>query len=406
MGWFFSSLIILLFLISLLKKSNNIFYVLPVFYALICVYTSLGVSFFVYAKEVPFNFYYKLDENSINVMYTFYYTAIFSFLLGVISIRNDLSSIKFSFSRIRLKISDIGDGYKFGFVVFTIFVLHLGNGFSSLYSRVGYTIEDGSGMGSFRIIFIFLLPFAVFLLSFLKSKALRYASLFLLFMFLQGTTSRSLILVPVFYMLGASLRSNKVSYLKILLTIIFVIFIVIFTLQYRENLTQGVFPNILFFANNGLDMEYLSLGLNYILSYSFFASTLTIQDFDFNLASFKSSINPLPSSFIDVESMVESQSLNQYAPFPAIGTLSQGGYWYVVCYYYISGVIWSWFGGYLSRASNVFSVFMGVFFILFTLFSVQYNLRGVTRYLYYLIFISLLVKCFSVARFNFNKYLS
>ncbi|MEL0625096.1 hypothetical protein V6238_18725, partial [Marinomonas arenicola] len=93
----------------------------------------------------------------------------------------------------------------------------------------------------------------------------------------------------------------------------------------RNFITQGVFPNIFHFYREGIDFTYIWLALNYLSSYSLFATSLTLQDHIFDLSSFMIAINPLPSSYVDIDYIVETQKLNKNSPYPAISMLAFSG---------------------------------------------------------------------------------
>ncbi|MCF9240944.1 hypothetical protein J7973_22420, partial [Vibrio parahaemolyticus] len=243
-----------------------------------------------------------------------------------------------------------------------------------------------AGNKYFRIIYSSLLPVSLMLLPFLKNKALRMTLFIALFFLVFGTSSRNIILIPVSYCFGVLIRDNKIGFLRGGGTVASVVILSAAALQYRFNQFQGVIPNAIEFFTNGINMDFVFLAINYLSSFSFFASALTVQNFPLDMPAFYSSINPLPSSFIDVEHMIAVQKLNQNAPFPAIGTLAQGGVFFVSIYYFLLGFCWSKFAGDLIKRSKIIAFFVYVFFLLFMVLSIQYNLRSVTRYIYYILF--------------------
>ena len=387
------------FLYSILHIKKSIVFILPLFYMAICIYTYLGTEFLEYAKNVPFQLYEKLDNH--DQLYYPYIIASISFIFGVkLSIKKKIKEIGGSRPVIH-NIYKKKTLYILGLYITVLILLHLGNGAGHLYHRYGYTL-NGSGIPMLRILYTMFLPFLCLLLPFLKQKNLRVLLLIILFILIQGTSSRNLIMIPACYYIGTQIRDKKFNLYKACIAFVTIIFGIALVMESRNQVIQGVIPNLLYVYNNGIDFTFLEIAINYLSSYSIFATGITLQDHSFNIASFLSSINPLPSSFLNIEYMIDTQKLNRNSPFPAIAMLALGGFLVVSFYYFIAGFIWQFLYNFVSSNSKMLLMFLFMLFVLFTILSTQYNLRGVTRFLYYVIFLCLLIKIQKIIKFNWK----
>ncbi|MEZ8229353.1 hypothetical protein AB4582_19925 [Vibrio splendidus] len=394
---------VLLFIFYFTQIKKSLFISLPTYYHFVCVYTILGTKYADFAKDVPFSFYDFLYPESIDLMVYFFILASLSFYLGIIITKNYRTrSLGLDFSSIRNVFFKIRNIHIILIYLLVVLFLHVGHGFSHIYYRQGYLIGDG-GNSYFRIMYTMMLPFSMMILPFLKGKNLRVVLLFIVFTLVFGTSSRNVIVIPVFYSFGMLVRDNKISKISILLTTLSVIVFSSTSIQYRFNEFQGMIPNVVYFFSNGIDFKFVALSINYLTSFSFFASALTLQDFTIDYAAFYTSINPLPSSMLNVEHMISNQKLNQNAPFTAIGILSQGGIITLVLYFFITGYCWSKFAGNLIRKSKIIAPFVYVIFFLFTLLSIQYNLRSVTRYVYYMLVLAVMFSSFKAVFYSVRK---
>ncbi|WP_415775093.1 hypothetical protein ACMYQ1_14875 [Shewanella oncorhynchi] len=378
------------------------FLLLPIVYLSVCIYTIIGTELFTFAKNVPFDFYDDIKGNDYFYVYLYYLLASFSFYIGIYAVKKfKVSSISINLN-VNTKIL-IKDSYIYFCYFLTLLLLHLGHGVEHLYFRYGYTL-NGAGNTTFRILYTIFLPFTSLLLPFVKNKWLRLFLTAFLYILVQGTSSRNLVIIPSCYLLGSLIRDSRIIFTKSIVLLFLIGFSVTLAMQYRYNDYQGVWPNIVFFINYGIDTKFMTLAINYLSSYSIFATAVTLDVHSFDFKSMLLSINPMPSNFIDIEYMIDSQKLNINSPFPAIAILALGGWPLVLSYYFFSGVIWTYFGDYLARGSKVLSIFVVMLFVLFTVLSLQYNLRGVTRFTYYLIALCVLLKLLKILKFNYKKY--
>jgi len=348
-------------------------------------YVYFGSSqLFGYALNSPFQFHELIDNEGLIRSYGVFVIAAWSFFFGV------LLAPRFK----RKKATKINSGMqKHGkwavssnviviLYTLTMLSLHVGWGIDHLYSRTGYTLGSSEGT-HFRTVFVFLLPVTCLLLPMYPRALTRISFLILLFVVVQGTNSRTLVLIPAFYFLGILIRDKHWSTLKFAIASLFAIFSLIYVMEYRYHESQGVIPNLVFLVNNGIDLSLINIALNYIFAYSFYATAYTVSGFDLDFTSFLISVNPLPSAFLDINHMIETQMLNKNAPFTAIGTLALSGLPYLITYFFLAGFAWKLFRDYSESRSALLLIVITILFLLFMIFCTQYNLRGVTRYVYY-----------------------
>ncbi|HDM8052360.1 hypothetical protein [Vibrio harveyi] len=387
--------------IRLYKKTSLL--ILPIIYVLVGMYTILGEQFFDFSKEVPFDFYNKVNE--VNIFYIYFHLIAGSVIYTIgffVFFKGDINSKPLiNFEGISLKV--IGNKYIISLFLVTITLLHIGYGFSHIYYREGYTLGE-AGVSFARVLYTLFLPLTCLLIPFSKSKFFKFLIPSILFVLVMGTSSRNLVLIPACIFLGGVIRDGKVSFFKSVLSGIMIALSVTISLQSRNYAVQGVVPNILSLFDSGLDFLVMNYAINYLTSYSVFASSLTYQNYSPDLLSLYYSLTPLPSSFIDLEYMVESQKLNANSPFPAFALLALNGPFFFGLYYFLAGSIMAIFGGYLAKKNKSLNLFVVMLILVFSFLSLQYNLRGTTRILYYLVFFSLSFKVVAIIKFNINKY--
>lgn len=394
---------IFLFISYIRLYKKNPLLILPIIYVLVGMYTILGERFFDFSKEVPFDFYNKVNE--VSILYVYFHliagSVIYTIGFYIFFKGGGNSNPLINLGRISLKVID--NKYIVSLFLVTIILLHIGYGFSHIYYREGYTLGD-AGVSFARVLYTLFLPLTCLLIPFSKSNFLKFFIPSILFFLVMGTSSRNLVLIPACIFLGGLIRDGKVLIFKSVLSGTMIALSVTISLQSRDYAVQGVVPNILYLFDSGLDFLVMNYAINYLTSYSVFASSLTYQNYSPDLLSLYYSLTPLPSSFIDLEYMVESQKLNANSPFPAFALLALNGPFIFGLYYFVSGGVMAIFGGYLAKKNESLNLFVVMLILVFSFLSLQYNLRGTTRILYYLIFFAFSFKVIAIIKFNINKY--
>ncbi|MBU3016150.1 O-antigen polysaccharide polymerase Wzy [Paraglaciecola agarilytica] len=389
---------------SFIRLNKSPVFLLPTFYMSVCCYTYIGTEFLDFAKEVPFNFYDFISKEYLYRSYGIFILAASAFITGTLLIKDNRTYSRANQPTSSYNRRNRNNIYIIFLYLFLIVLLHLGNGFGNLYYREGYTL-DGAGLSSARILYTMILPLLCLCLPFYKGSSTKFILILLLYLLVLGTSSRNLIMIPACYFVGSYIRYRKINFISVVFSLLAVMFSVALVMETRNNIIQGVIPNINYLFDNGIDLTFIGLAINYLTSFSVFATALTIQDHSFDSISFITSLNPLPSSYLNIEYMVQVQKLNENAPFPALGTLALSGNIAIFIYYFLSGMIWKFLYNYFEKKWYPMSIFISMLFILFTILSTQYNLRGATRLLYYLVFLGATIKFMFILRYNLNLML-
>lgn len=391
------SVLISVFFIYKYICTNDIIYFFPSFYMFILLYSFLGVTFLSYAKKVPFDLFNDIKTESLVIASWPFIVAAISFYIGTIGTSNN--KINHNSKKVNIK-------YQKSimiFIIITLSIFIIGYGIEPLLSRSGYIDRSFERNMIMLKIFFIISPFAFTLIPFVNNKYIRYTIVISILLMLFSSSSRTVILVPLFYMFGCYLKYSKITIYQLLFNVVIIYLLLVITLQIRNNQVQGLLPNLFYLINNGVNSDYLFLGLNYAVSFSFLGVAYTLQNFTFDLQAFLLSINPLPSSMIDLSYMLDTQKINATSPFPALATLAQAGFFFVFLFFVISGYVFSRALNFLKYRSWLYYVVFGLF-ILFTIFSVQYNLRGASRFLYYsiILFLTIFVREFFVGKIKFR----
>lgn len=401
---FVISFLFLFIYVYLLYKTRNPLLFLPVFYSITVVYSYIGIKLLDFGINVPFDLYSSFPESQWDISLSAYFLSSLFFTFGLLC-----SGIKFkeyasknnTHNALLTLVENKSDGLKSLLVILTILFLVLGYGLENILSRDGYVPSEGR-VKPLLILYTIFLPISSFALAFINRKTLRLVLYIALFLLIFGTTARMLLLLPSLYYLGSCIKCGKLKIRFGVFTFILIVFIITYTLEYRNLPIQGVVPNIKHMIENGLDLKYISLGLNYIFSYSFASNSYSIHTFDFDLDAFFIAINPMPSRFLDIEYMLEKMSLNRNSPIPTVGYLFLSDFNVGILYYFLIGYMFNVIISYAKRHSGIlFLCFLAVF-CLFVFLSCQYNLRGTTRIFYYCVSTFIVYRLFRVFKYNIN----
>ncbi|EPQ8264422.1 hypothetical protein [Vibrio alginolyticus] len=396
----------LAFYIVLFYKTKNILLTLPIFYSLTVVYSYLGIKVFSFGIEVPFDLYNAFPEKEWDVSLTAYLLSSAFFTTGLLfsGIQEpESSSIEYNtskkYSKVGAILVDKSDWGKIFLLILTILFLISGYGLENLLSREGYVPHEGRNK-LLLIFYMMFLPLSSFSLAFLKSRYLRVFGYSILFLLVFGTTARMLLLLPAIYYLGICIKFGRLKIKYGLFTFFVLLFIITYTLEYRNLPIQGIIPNLKYMMANGVSVDYIILGLNYILSYSFASNSYSIYSFSFDFNSFLIAINPMPSSMLDISYMLDKMSMNANSPIPTIGYLFLSGFFVGSLYYFFAGFIFNKVFRYAKRNNTILYMVILALFCLFVLLSGQYNLRGSTRLIYYCVFVTLLYRSYRILKYN------
>ncbi|EKO3918580.1 hypothetical protein GI293_003778 [Vibrio fluvialis] len=237
-------------------------------------------------------------------------------------------------------------------------------------------------------------PFLIVLIPFVKNRIFKYLIYFFSFFILFGASSRYVIMVPLLYMVGTYIKYSQIKIRTVVINSLILCSSLVFVLQIRNEVYHGIVPNIHHLFSEGLDREYLFLGINYALSFSLYGTAYVLENFTHNAEAFYLSITPLPSSMIDIDVVLQEHKMIGPSPISAISALVLSGFLTLTVFYFFLGFVFSNLLERLKGKSLFYFIILGLF-VLFVLFSVQYNLRGATRFIYFSIytyFISIFIR--------------
>jgi len=346
-----------------------------------------GTTVLTFAVDAPFDLYKQITEESLVYSCVTFVLASCSFYLGTKLSWGRRKRNKFSSHALKITNQKL--------LLFTILLVYIayviGYDIQSLFYRQGYIDNSNNRNEVILILFFILSPFATVLIPFLQKKHYMYLVYMFCYLILFSSSSRFAVMVPFLFVVGSFLRNNTLGLRLIVFNAALAIFTFVFILQIRYYPIHGLLPNITSLLTHGIDVEYIYLGLNYVTSFSVFGVAYVLQNFTHNQVAFLISINPLPSGFLNVTYMLEVLEMKKSAPMSALSVLTLAGYPILCLYYFLSGYIYSKALRELEGKSLFYYIIVGLF-MLFTLFSIQYNLRGLTRILYFTIFIYFISK--------------
>jgi len=386
MEFIFILVFVLLAVYSSYKLKANIVYSFPLFYIFSFLYTYLGANYFKYAYIVPFHdqIGYEIDFKVVGFAYLL---CILGFIFGI-----KFGEYKYSFGqtyqivpqnnsiKINLRINE--------YVIYTLSLLTIIIGFfaydfSQLISRSSYIIDRNNQL---VIIHKFFLIATSFLVVFIKNRMFRIIIFLLILVVPFSLNSRILSLCIFIFYLGVYVKNGFNLKLKhTLLLIILLISSFLITLEFRSQALQGLIPNIDSLFNFNLDREIFWSSINYVTSYSVFATQYAIDNNYSDIKSFFISINPLPSSFLDIDYVIDNSKINAFSPVPALAMSYNSSPLITIIYYFFSGLIFSHILRNL-KTSKLYFLALCIFF-LFMFTSSQYMIRECTRLIYYLIIV-------------------
>lgn len=375
------SLLLICFYLYKLKKTDDLLLLLPIFYNFVVLYSLVGVFIFRYSIEVPFDFYNKISDGDIYKSAGVYVLASYLFFLGSSFVKKSRNNVPFKRKNMEIK--------RQGVLIFSILCVYslyiAGYSLEALLYRRGYIDSSFERNKSILIIFFVCSPFVTTLIPFIRKKVVKYFIYLLCFLIIFSASSRFIIMLPFLYIVGTFLRFNIIKIRVVLFNSMLICISLIFVLQIRYYDYHGLIPNLISLFSKGVDTEYLWVGLNYALSFSLFGTSYVLKSFSHDPVAFYISLNPLPSRFLNLD-LLSSQRMLGTSPMSAVSILSLSGYATLSTFYFITGAVFSYILNKMKGVTFLYYAVVGLF-IMFTLFSIQYNLRGLSRFFYYSIIV-------------------
>ena len=391
----------------LFKKRMFASLLTPAIYCFVSVYSFVGIFIFDYALKVPFDFFDSYSKDEI-------YDAISIFLCAALILST--SSI---FSTLFAKRSiTLGANSRFDLIVYLrekyqtisnskLVLISLLSSFFLVCAVGPYSIFINHGyMGHESVLFLklytFSLPISSFAISIIRKRYLRYTLFIFVLIIIFSTSSRSILILPFVYILGSVIRHNRFVLIKAFILVCLAIILSSIALEYRSHPIQGVLGNGSYLLTNGFNLDYISLGLNYLFSYSVSLLTFMINEVNYDSAIFWLSINPLPGFMLDLTLIVENAKANVFAPYSTIGEVYlMGGLCFTIFYSIIGYTIGS--VEYKSSNNAIIIAIVFILTLLFAFLSLQYNVRGSIRFIYLVILLNIFISLHSFLRKYYHR---
>lgn len=299
--------------------------------------------------------------------------------------------------------------------VVTLLMVLLGVGISNIFYREMYLPVE---IRSLKILGVALTPITIIASGYLFFKS-RLLVKVIMFVFLGvflivyfSLASRWFALIPTLFVLGGLLANPMSTKIKALtlLTIVFSFCLLVIPLSLRSLEIQGLAPFFLEITNN---LVIIDLGLfETLLNNLFFSFPLTGHVVSTELILFdsiKTSFNPLPGEWTDWYLLSEKLKVNQYTPFNSPGELVGYSIFIAILFYFLLGFYFARIDRKITVLMLNKRVFLSFLFIglttLYSISSLQYNLRSGVRLLYYIIFVESAVYLISYSMKNIKSCL-
>jgi hypothetical protein len=387
-----------------------IYFPVPLFILVNIVFIIFGGGFYIYFGDNVADFYnLELTESQLikSMLYLLYLVC--SFCLGVICFHSIFGIIKNQTEKKETNFIEIVNKYYFIFVFLSlcpIFLMILGGGFEEIFLRFEYIslkipefVNLGRNTAILGVIIcgilvstnrrLKLLPFFIFML---------YLILFFSY------ASRIFGMLPVFYLVGQLLfcfivekRNRSIKY-KFLLVFVALPFLLQVPLTLRNLMPQGLIPFISFINMNGIqDIIFSDEALTDFFANLFFSVPLTayvIEHGKLQIDDLLLSLNPLLGSMIGWYDVYQKYRVSKYIPFNAPGELLNVNFFLAAIYYWLLGIYFSFLGSsiikHIKKNQIIRSGLILTFAFSIIFIATQYNLRSVTRLIYYCIFLQII----------------
>lgn len=369
---------------------------LPLYYLTVVVYAFFGIFVYSYAENVPFDLDSKVMLSSVSSALVILLVSAASYIIGwlisykILSNKNRSNSCSNrDFKPIYFNINVRKYFLLMGFLLPLLYIAAYGAG--GLIERVSYTRFYGEDTRNETLLKIYtiLMPFVIIGIGFIQSPPIRYILFIINFLVLLSASTRLAGLMVFLYGLGRYIKNDFRFNYKIFIIMVFSLYVFIGIFAIRNTSPQGLLYNIdnLFFSSSAV-FELFFEGLNYILSFSVYVLAYSIEHKNIDWYSFFVSISPLSLSFHDANKMLDAQTLIAGVPAPmsAISILYSAGLLFGFLCYFILGFTTFMISKNLNKNPVIYLIILFLV-IVSTLFSLQYNLRGMLRFMYLALFI-------------------
>lgn len=411
--WLVSSIILLIFtplpLSYLYRKGFIVVTIMSSAYYFFGVYTFISLLIFDFGEIIPFNLFSSLDYYEIsNVVFRLFVVSgllclggLAAKLFGVDRFhKNNFSKSGEGRSRLLVLLLSIDMKYLSILAILCPLILFLALGPAQFSYREGYHLNISIPL--LMKVFMLSLPISCFSAGLVKRRWLRYLLTSIIFLSLLSISSRTLLILPVAYICARYLRNNKIRFYQIVIVSFWFFLSTAIAIEFRNHSLQGLFPNLVHLFTEGVELDSVFFGLNYIFSYGAGVLGVMLNQVNYDPDLFYLAINPLPSSLIDISRVIHESKINPSAPFSAIGEIYSMGWFLSILILILIGLTISILEFITKRHKKLY-VTVVLLVTLGTLLSYQYNLRGFSRLLYYTAMLGLYSVCIKFLIFATNK---
>ncbi|MDO6489762.1 O-antigen polymerase [Cellulophaga sp. 2_MG-2023] len=269
---------------------------------------------------------------------------------------------------------------------------------SQIFYRETYLIDKSRTLQTLNKLLGFVSTVLLAML-FDKKKLLSILAFLVILIFATGTGSRISFLYLVIYVIlifqskGDTLRNKITLFANLIVAFFFLSYIM--TLRGLES--HGIYPYIssLFSAQNKL---YDSIKFNVYYSFIFgvFVSAKTMVLNESNWGNIIVSLNPLTGNIAGWYDIAGKMRIYPIVPYSSNGEVFTMGYFFTFIFYSILGCIVAYFDFktrlFFSMGKRMQGFLVVILFVMYIVYSFEYNLRSSFRYIYYTYILLLFLK--------------
>jgi len=206
-------------------------------------------------------------------------------------------------------------------------------------------------------------------------------------------STRLFALAPILFALGGVLAINsRQTQIRLAVAVLIAPFLLMIPIKLRSDHLQGLLPLISKTFTGDLFDEGFTLidSMHNLFFFSFPLLDYTINYSQISLDYILVSLNPMPGVWTDWYSMIDG--VNESTPYAGVGELINFSFTLAIAIYFVLGLyITSLETLCIKKKEKFLLVASYLFFLLFTVTSMQYTFRSASRYMYYLLAIQLMI---------------
>jgi hypothetical protein len=381
-----------------MRGFNNSGAYLIIFYTVTVASGFLGFRIFDFAYGMPFLFGDNLVEKNFITTELIFLTAVISYFIGYIIFSQDYRILINSSTSPILSEEAIHNKKPNKLVMvilltIPVFSLITSYGLGNILYRSEYIPEVIMWLKSISLL---ILPITLIYSYYARTnKYIIFIFYLIFFILLFGLGSRFMAVLPLCYLLSKVLfAKERLNLFKVFMAFVIAILSIMIAIQNRRYDLHGILPYAENIVRNGLDFSILLFAYNYISSFSYSLTAYLVDNIEYSIDYFFVSINPLPGFLIGWAEVAPLLRINKFAPYNAISELAAVNMAVLSAYYFFAGLFFGFTEKVLSKRKSYFRIVVIFFSLIFTFYSLQYNLRSTTRMLYYLAVITLFTESF------------